>query len=171
MFFFQGSQTENFPYLYSTPGYGYSRTSYNPYNPYIPGAMIGMDGSYIGSQQYYTVPSYENTGSTPGYYPMVVQSGPDVFANSTHEAFVDAAAYIANRTDVPGFKHSLSSASASFKMNPSKITSDLTNSFTRTSNGSRISVGPSKQPFTHGSVPSIGYPNAASRSNVFQVGH
>ncbi|KAK1390335.1 YTH domain-containing protein [Heracleum sosnowskyi] len=165
---YAGSQTENFPYLYYTPGYGYSQTSYNPYNPYIPGAMVGIDGSYIGSQQYYTVPSYENIGSTPGYYPMVVQSGPDVFANSTHEAFIDATASIANRTEVPGFKHSLSSASAAFKMNPSRITSDLKNSFTRTSGGSRISVGPSKQPFTQGSVSSNGYSNAASMSNVFQ---
>ncbi|XP_074383067.1 uncharacterized protein LOC141724727 isoform X2 [Apium graveolens] len=165
---YAGSQTENIPYLYYTPGYGYSQTSYNPYNPYIPGAMIGMDGSHGGSQQYYTVPSYENTVSTPGYYPMVVQPGQDVFANSTHEAFVDAAASISTRNDVPGFKHNLSSASAAIKINPSKVTSDLRNSFTRTSGGSRISVGPSKQSFTHGGVASNGFSNAGSMSNVFQ---
>ncbi|KAK1402362.1 hypothetical protein POM88_001967 [Heracleum sosnowskyi] len=54
-------------------------------------------------------------------------------------------------------------------MNPLRITSDLTNSFSRTFGASRISVGPSKQPFTHGSVSSNGYSIGASMSKVFQA--
>ncbi|XP_017219131.1 YTH domain-containing protein ECT4 isoform X2 [Daucus carota subsp. sativus] len=168
---YAGAQTENFPFLLYTPSYGYTQTPFNPYNPYIPGAMIGTDGSYIGSHQYYTVPSYENPLSSTGYYPMVVQSGPDVYPNSNPEGpepFMDAAAFIANRTDVPGPKHNLSSASAAVKMNPLRITPDKTNSFTRTSGESRINIGPSKQPLSHGNVSSNGYYNAAAMSNVFQ---
>lgn len=169
LFFSQGAETENFPYLYYTPSYGYTQTPYNPYNPYIPGALIGVDGSYIGSQQYYTVPTSENTLSSPGYYPMFVQSGPDVYSNNTREPFMDAAPFVANKTNVPGLKHNLYSASAGFKMNPSRITSDLTNSFTRMSGGSKINGAPSKQPSTHGRVLSNGHSNAAVMSNVFQV--
>lgn len=131
--------------------------------------MIGIDGSYIGSQQYYTVPSYENTVTTPGYYPMVVQSGPDIYPNSTLEPFRDAAESIANRNDGPVLKHHLSPASAAFSLNPSRITSNPTNSFTRGPGGSKINAGPSKQPVSHVSVPSNGYSKAAV-SNVFQVG-
>ncbi|KAK1373076.1 hypothetical protein POM88_029269 [Heracleum sosnowskyi] len=56
-------------------------------------------------------------------------------------------------------------------MNPLRITSDLTNSFSRTFGASRISLGPSKQPFTHGSVSSNGYSIGASMSKVFRVGN
>lgn len=168
VFFTQGAQTENFPYVYYTPSYGYSQSPYNPYNPYIPGAMIGVDAPYIGSQQYYSVPSYENTVSSPGYYPMVVQSRPDILSNSTIEPFMDTSASITNRADGPALKHNLSSASAAFTLNPSRIASNQTNSFTRGSDGSKISAGPSKQPVTHGTITSSGFSNTAS-SHVFQV--
>ncbi|KAL8105514.1 uncharacterized protein LOC141676971 [Apium graveolens] len=164
---YAGAQAENFPYLYYTPSYEYTESPYNPYNPYIPGAMIGIDGSYIGSQQYYTVPSYENTVTTPGYYPMVVQSGPDIYPNSTFEPFRDVASSVPSRTDGPVLKHHLSPASAAFSLNPSRITSNLTNSFTRGSGGSKINAGPSKQHVPHGSVPSNGY-SKTTVSNVFQ---
>lgn len=167
--FVQGAQAESFPYLYYTPSYEYTESPYNPYNPYIPGAMIGIDGSYIGTQQYYTIPSYENTVATPGYYPMVVQSGLDTLPNTTLEPFRDAAVSIANRTNGPGLSHDLSPASAAFTLNTSRITSDLTNSYTRVSGGTKINAGPSKQPATHGSVPTNNYTKAAV-SNVFQVG-
>ncbi|KAL1806773.1 hypothetical protein ACET3Z_029841 [Daucus carota] len=164
---YAGAQAENFPYLCYTPSYEYTESPYNPYNPYIPGALIGIDGSYIGSQQYYTVPSYENTVTTPGYYPMVVQSGPDIYPNSTLEPFTEGAVSIANSTDGIGLKHHLSPASAAFTINSSRIASNLTNSFTRGSGVSKINAGPSKQPVTHVSVPSNGYSKAAV-SNVFQ---
>nr|GEU61801.1 YTH domain-containing family protein 2-like isoform X1 [Tanacetum cinerariifolium] len=78
---FVGTQTESVPYVYYTPSYGYAESSYNPYNPYIPGAMIAADGSYVATQQYY-MPSYENGTSSPAYYPMVVQPGLDTYTSA-----------------------------------------------------------------------------------------
>lgn len=50
-------QTENSPYAYYPPNYGYAQPSYNPYNPYIPGAIVGLDSQIAGSQQYQIVQS------------------------------------------------------------------------------------------------------------------
>ncbi|KAK3007110.1 hypothetical protein RJ639_016179 [Escallonia herrerae] len=143
---YAGTQADSLPYVYYTPSYGYSQSPYNPYNPYIPGAMIGVDGPFVGTQQFYSIPSYENQVSSPTYFPMVVQSGPDIISNSRTGSFLDATASTVNRADGAGRKHSLSPASATFTLNPSKGASNRTNSFTRATEGSKVSAGSSKHP-------------------------
>lgn len=105
---YAGVQTESLPYVYYTPTYEYAQSPYNPYNPFIPGAVLGADGSLMGSQvaqQYYTVPSYENPASGPTYFPMVVQPGPEIISSSTTESLFSAGSFIANRADGVGFEH------------------------------------------------------------------
>ncbi|GLJ30422.1 hypothetical protein SUGI_0602150 [Cryptomeria japonica] len=66
---YPGVPSENGSVVYYTPGYGYPpQTAYNPYNPYIPGAMMGSDGQFIGQRPYYNGPPYQHTGSS-GYFP------------------------------------------------------------------------------------------------------
>lgn len=74
---FSGLQTENLPCVYYTPSYDYAQSPYNPFNPYIPGAIVGTDGPYMGTQQCFTNPPYLQTVSPPGYAPFLSQSGSD----------------------------------------------------------------------------------------------
>uniref|UniRef100_A0A5B7B6Q9 YTH domain-containing family protein n=1 Tax=Davidia involucrata TaxID=16924 RepID=A0A5B7B6Q9_DAVIN len=164
---YAGAQTESLPYVYYTPSYGYAQSPYNPYNPYIPGAMVGVDGPFVGTQQYYTIPSYENSVSSPTYFPMLVQSRPDIISNSTTDSFLDTGAYTANRADGPGLKHNMSSASATFTLTPPRPASNQTHSFTRVSEGPKANAGPSKLPAMHGSGTSGSFSSMAS-SQVLQ---
>uniref|UniRef100_A0A5B7B487 YTH domain-containing family protein n=1 Tax=Davidia involucrata TaxID=16924 RepID=A0A5B7B487_DAVIN len=164
---YAGAQTESLPYVYYTPSYGYAQSPYNPYNPYIPGAMVGVDGQFVGTQQYYTIPSYENSVSSPTYFPMLVQSRPDIISNSTTDPFLDTGAYIANRADGPGLKCNLSSASATYTLTPPRPASNQTHSFTGISEGVKVNAGPSKLPATHGSATSGSFSTLAS-SQVLQ---
>lgn len=160
---FVGAQTESLPYVYYTPSYGYSQSPYNPYNPYIPGAMIGVDGPFMGAQQYYTIP-YENTASSPAYFPMVVQ-GPDVTSYSPTDPFMDTAA--SSRSDGPGFRFNSSSASAATAVNHGRGAPNHTNSFARGSEGFKANGSSSKLSATNGSVASGSFSTPAS-SQVFQ---
>lgn len=137
-FLLQGAQVESLPYAYYTPSYGYSQSAYNPYNPYIPGAMMGADVPFLGAQQYYTIPSYENALSSPAYFPMVVQSIPDINSNIT-------SAPTANKADGPVFKHKSSPASATSTLNPPRNASSQA-TLPRVPEGSKANVVPSKQP-------------------------
>ncbi|ONK78778.1 uncharacterized protein A4U43_C02F22310 [Asparagus officinalis] len=74
---FPGLQSENLSYVYYTPSYDYAQSPYNPFNPYIPGAVIGTDGPYIGSQQCFTNSPYPQTVVSPGYMPVISQSSSD----------------------------------------------------------------------------------------------
>ncbi|CAI9292017.1 unnamed protein product [Lactuca saligna] len=128
---FIGTQTESMPYVYyTTPSYGYAESPYNPYNPYIPGAMIGSDGSYVGAQQQYYIP-YENGASSPAYYPMLVQTGPDTL--TTTDQYMDMPT--SNWVDP-------SSA------NPTRPASNHANSFGKVSEGykSNDGIGTNKLP-------------------------
>ncbi|XP_015574750.1 YTH domain-containing protein ECT4 isoform X1 [Ricinus communis] len=159
---YAGAQTESLPYVYYTPSYGYAESPYNPYNPYIPGAMVGMDGSYVGAQQYYPITPYQDTVSSPGYFPVVVQ--PDFIPNNLTEPLLDTGVAFTNRPDTRGLKHGLGSSSAAFPKSQIKPTSIQTKSLSKISEGQRANVGTSKQSLTHGSVSSGSYPTpAASR--------
>ncbi|XP_058201719.1 YTH domain-containing protein ECT4-like [Rhododendron vialii] len=158
---YTGAQTEGLPYVYYTPSYGYAQSPYNPYNPYIPGAMIGVDGPFAGTQQCYTIPSYENPLSPPAYFPMVVQSGPEIISSSTTEPFLDTGAFTTYRADGPGLKSNLSSASAAFARSAAKPASS-TRSFARVSEGPKANAGPSKLPAAHGNVTSSSFSGLAS---------
>lgn len=161
LFLLQGAQTEGLPYVYYTPSYGYAQSPYNPYNPYIPGAMIGVDGPFAGTQQYYTIPPYENPSSPPPYFPMVVQSGPEIISSSTTEPFLDTGAFTTYQADGPGLKSNLSSTSAAFARSVTKPASS-TRSFARVSEGPKANAGPSKLPVAHGNVTSSSFSGLAS---------
>uniref|UniRef100_A0A0C9RNU0 TSA: Wollemia nobilis Ref_Wollemi_Transcript_7625_2746 transcribed RNA sequence n=1 Tax=Wollemia nobilis TaxID=56998 RepID=A0A0C9RNU0_9CONI len=71
---YPGVHTENGSLVYYTPGYGYHpQTAYNPYNPYIPGAMMGGDGQFLGQRPFYPGPPYQHTVSS-GFFPPSVHS-------------------------------------------------------------------------------------------------
>ena len=160
----QGAQNESLPYVYYTPTYGYAQSPYNPYNPYIPGAMIGVDGPFVGAQQYYPVSPYQNAASSPAYIPVVLQ--PDMIPSSSPESLMDTGAS-AFRPEGRGSKHSFNSTSGAFS-NSTKPTSTMKNSLTSISEGSKSSVGPSKQAATNKGVSIGSYPSPAS-SHVLQV--
>ncbi|XP_059632002.1 YTH domain-containing protein ECT4-like isoform X1 [Cornus florida] len=164
---YAGAQTENLPYVYYTPSYGYVQSPYNPYNPYIPGAMVGVDGPFVGTQQYYPIPSYESPGSSPGYFPMLVQSRPDIISSGTTDHFLDTGAFNADGTDGPGPKHNRSSASTTFSLTSARPASNQTLTVTRALEGPKANSGSSKQPGAHGSVTSGSFSNLPS-SQVLQ---
>ncbi|KAM7463191.1 hypothetical protein LguiA_031312 [Lonicera macranthoides] len=137
-FQYPGAQVESLPYVYYTPSYGYSQSAYNPYNPYIPGAMMGADVPFLVAQQYYTIPSYENAISSPAYFPMVVQSIPDINSNIP-------SAPTAIKADGPVFKNKSSPASAISTLNPQRNASSQA-TLPRVPEGSKANVVPSKQP-------------------------
>ncbi|KAK9288518.1 hypothetical protein L1049_016977 [Liquidambar formosana] len=151
---YAGAQTESLPYVYYTPTYGYAQSPYNPYNPYIPGAAIGVDGPFAGTQQFYTIPPFQNPPSSPAYYPLVVQPRPDIVPNSSPDHLLDTGSSTAIRPNGRGLKHNLSSTSAAFTMTPPRPASNQTHSLARVAEASRATAGPSKQPVTHGSVTS-----------------
>lgn len=128
---FIGTQTESLPYVYYTPSYGYTQSPYNPYNPYIPGAMIGSDGSFMPAQQYY-IP-YENGASSPAYYPMVVQTGPDTF--TTTDQYMEMPPSTPNQVNSSGQNRNPSSANSTYTQNPVRGASNHSNSFGKASEG------------------------------------
>ncbi|KAK4759228.1 hypothetical protein SAY87_022359 [Trapa incisa] len=129
---FTGVQTESLPYVYYTPSYGYAESPYNPYNPYIPGAMIGVDNPFLGAQQYYTFPPYQNSIATSGYVPIIVQSD----ANSP-ESLLNAGSTNVG-SEGRGSKSTFASPSAAFGRNSTR-TSDHTNSMNRLSDATKDS--------------------------------
>lgn len=80
---FSGLQTENMPCVYYTPSYDYVQSPYNPFNPYIPGAVVGTDGSYMGTQQCFTSSPFLQSVSPPAYVPLFSQSGSDPLLNAS----------------------------------------------------------------------------------------
>ncbi|KAJ1403036.1 YTH domain [Sesbania bispinosa] len=155
---YTGAQDESFPYVYYTPNYGFAQSPYNPFNPYIPGAMIGVDGPFGGAQQYYSLPNYQNPVSSPAYIPLVVQ--PDNFPDSSIDSLFDNSASV-SRPDGRGSKHKFNSASGAFTRNSSKPLSNQTSSLARVSEGRRANaVG--KKDLTNGSVSGCGFLNLAS---------
>ncbi|KAI3687043.1 hypothetical protein L1987_80733 [Smallanthus sonchifolius] len=158
---FIGTQTESLPYVYYTPSYGYAQSPYNPYNPYIPGAMIGADGSFVAAQQYY-VPSYENSSTSPAYFPMAVQPGTDTYVSGATNQFMEMAASTANRIDSSGVNSNSLSATATFTMNPGRGSSNHTNVPDRVSESFKSNGGLNKITATSGGLTSITVSGPAS---------
>ncbi|KAG1338837.1 YTH domain-containing protein ECT4 [Cocos nucifera] len=101
---YSGMQTESLPYVYYTPSYGYAQTPYNQYNPYIPGAVVGVDGTFIGSQQYFSSP-YQTPVSSPAYIPIVVHPTMDFVPQSSADPLLFSGdASIASRSVNAGTK-------------------------------------------------------------------
>lgn len=74
-------QTENLPNVYYIPSYGYVQSPYNPYNPSIPGALIGTEASFI-ETHYPTNPPHQLVVSSPAYIPVGIDSSSDTIPNS-----------------------------------------------------------------------------------------
>ncbi|MCL7047167.1 hypothetical protein MKW94_029802 [Papaver nudicaule] len=122
---YAGLQTENLPFVYYTPtspSYGLAAQSpYNPYNPYIPGAYMGVDGSYVGPQTYYPGSAYQHPISSPAYYPLVLQPGSDGVPNSSSDAHsLIAGTSIINGPNGIGLKESTSFTSVTTTRAPSR---------------------------------------------------
>lgn len=124
--------------------------------------MIGVDVSFGGEQQYYSLPNYQNPISSP-YIPLVQ---PD-FPSGSVDSLFDTSASV-SRPDGKGFKHKFNSASGAFTRNSSKSLSNPINSLARISEGPRDNGG-MKKDVTSGSVSGKGFLNVAS-SPVYQVG-
>ncbi|KAH9330460.1 hypothetical protein KI387_002568, partial [Taxus chinensis] len=75
---YAGVQAENGSLLYYMPSYGYTQPAYNPYNPYIPGAVYGMDGQFLAPQPYYPGPIYQQPYTPPAYFQPPVAYGSEV---------------------------------------------------------------------------------------------
>lgn len=152
----QGAQGESLPYVYYTPSYGYAQSPFNPYNPYIPGAVMS-DNSYIGSQQYYAVSPYQS--SSPAFVPVVIQ--PDVMSHGhgSSEPLIDTGITTAEGRSGTGFKPKLPSASAAYPKHPPKSAKSQTFFLPRVS---------SKQTVVDGSVSPVNF-SAAAPKQVQQV--
>jgi len=114
LFLLQALQTESSPYVYYSPDYGYAQSSYNPYNPYIPGAAIGVNGPIIGTQQYFSNPSYPLPVSSPtAYIPVIVQPNSNAVPNiPVAPSVFDTVSSIPSRQASPGSKYSQSRVSS-----------------------------------------------------------
>lgn len=168
VFLLQGAQNESFPYVYYTPTYGYAESPYNPYNPYMHGAFIRVNGQFIGdqAQQYYSFPHYQNVASSsPAYAPIVVQ--PDIVPHSSPEAMLDTESLI-NRSDRRGLKNNLGFTAGVFQSS-TKPASYQKYSLTRVPEGTR-SAGTNRQVSLHGNV-SSGSLSSPVPSHVHQVMH
>lgn len=74
-------QTESLPNVYYIPSYGYVQSPYNPYNPSIPGAIMGNEASYI-ETHYPANPPHQLVVSSPAYIPVGIDSSSDTVPNS-----------------------------------------------------------------------------------------
>ncbi|KAJ8560477.1 hypothetical protein K7X08_022337 [Anisodus acutangulus] len=144
---YMDAQTESFPYVYYTPNYGYAESSYNPYNPYIPGAVVGVDGPCTGPQHYYTIPPYENLGS-PSYLPMVAPSSSGILANPA-DPIMGSVISSTNRADDHRLKRNLSSTSPIFTPTSLGPASGYKSASNRGSESANINAASSKQHVSH----------------------
>eukprot|EP01018_Ginkgo_biloba_P023874 Gb_40340 [translate_table: standard] len=101
-FQYPGIQAENGSLVYYMPSYGYQQPAYNPYNPYIPGALIGVDGQFLGHQPYYPGAIYQQPVSSPGYFQPPVQYGSEVMPAFAWESGLP----VADRANGNGFSGS-----------------------------------------------------------------
>ncbi|KAI3993375.1 hypothetical protein MKX01_010118 [Papaver californicum] len=159
---YAGLQTENSPFVYYTPTsptYEFAQSPYNPYNPYIPGAYMGVEGSYGGSQTYYPGSAYQYPTSSPAYYPLVLQPGPDGVPNSSLDPHpLIGGTSIINRPYGVGLKENTSFASVSTTRAPSRPAAadvraeamgnglNMSQPYTKRSEGSKSNATLAKRP-------------------------
>lgn len=142
-----GANNESMPYVYYTPStYGYTQSSYNPYDPYVSGTMMN-DGSFVGQEQYYTIASSQNPASSAAMVPVVIQ--PEMIANSSSYPLLDFHASAANRAGGKVSKQTPATASAAYTRNPLKYAANRTNTLTRGDGPSKHSTAYSSPAPTH----------------------
>eukprot|EP00252_Welwitschia_mirabilis_P024960 TRINITY_DN762_c1_g1_i1.p1 TRINITY_DN762_c1_g1~~TRINITY_DN762_c1_g1_i1.p1 ORF type:complete len:656 (-),score=102.90 TRINITY_DN762_c1_g1_i1:961-2928(-) len=71
---YQGIQADN-GLVYYVPGYAYPPSTYNPYNPYVPGAVY--DG-LLAHQPYYGAPIFQQPIASPAYFQPPVAYGSEI---------------------------------------------------------------------------------------------
>lgn len=99
-------QTDNLPSAYHNPSYGYAQTPHNQYNPYIPGAVVGIDCPFAGSHQYFSTP-YQTPVSSPAYVPVLVHPTNDFVPSSSADPLLfSTGASVASRPVNAGTKSS-----------------------------------------------------------------
>lgn len=151
--FLQGGQNENSPYICYTPSYGYAQSPYNPFNPYIPGASIGVDSPFVGSQQFYSIPPYQNVATSPTFVPYAIH--PDIISSSSTNSLVETgSANNRGRSDGRGSRYRNASATDGLQRNAPKL--PAANSVSRSSEKPRTNTGQNRQLGTERSV-STGY--------------
>ncbi|KAG1326086.1 hypothetical protein COCNU_01G000200 [Cocos nucifera] len=153
---------ESLPYVYFTPSYGYAQSDYNPYNPFIPGAVVGVDSPFIGTQQHFTSRTYQQPVSSTPYVPIILQSTSGIVPNDTSDPLlVSPFATVSSKCDIEGAKCPLPQAPAGKAITSQRVA--LGNSLSETSSqqfhapnnlsqGQVDSMPPSKQSATHGSM-------------------
>ncbi|ESQ30764.1 hypothetical protein EUTSA_v10011308mg [Eutrema salsugineum] len=138
---YTGGQNENSPYICYTPSYGYAQSPYNPFNPYIPGASMGVDSTFAGSQQFYSIPPYQNVASSPAFVPYAIH--PDVVSNSSTNSLVETGSANRGRSDGRGSGHRNASANGGLQRNAPKLS--VANSVSRSSEKRRPNPGQNRQ--------------------------
>ncbi|XP_073008957.1 YTH domain-containing protein ECT4-like [Typha latifolia] len=166
---YPGLQAEGSPYMYYTPNYGYAQSSYNPYNPYIPGSVIGHDGSSLGTHEYFTDPTYHQPISSPYYVPVVLPSGADIVQQNIPEPLLYASfPSFSSKTD-EGVKASatlpLTSQRAAYpSLEPSRSSSQQFQAPGKLSKGSLLNF-PAKKQSSHGAMPPYNVSHVTQASN------
>ena len=127
--------------------------------------MIGVDGTYGGTQPYYTVSPYHNAISSPGYVPVLVQAGSDIVASSSTDTSSDVGSSAVNRVNASSSKRTHSSNSTIFSVNPSKAASSQGHAPTGTSQGPKINSGTTKRAISN----RTGGPVNGASSHMSQV--
>uniref|UniRef100_A0A1J3CGI0 YTH domain-containing family protein n=1 Tax=Noccaea caerulescens TaxID=107243 RepID=A0A1J3CGI0_NOCCA len=138
---YTGGQNEISPYVCYTPSYGYAQSPYNPFNPYIPGASIAADSPFVGSQQFYSIPPYQNVASSPTFVPYAIQ--PDIVSTSSTNSLVETGSANRGRSDGRGFRHRNAPATDGLQRNAPKL--PAANSMSRSSEKPRPNPGQNKQ--------------------------
>lgn len=157
-----GPQAENLPYVYYAPSYGYGQSDYNPYNPFIPGAVVGFDRPFIGTQQYFNSPiTYQQSVSSTPYVPVNFQSNSDVRNGTSDPLLVSPVATIASKRDIDSPKCAPPEASAdkaaasqgvALVNSSSETSSQQIHTLANLSEVSLSSQSPSEQCASHGSM-------------------
>ncbi|XP_042045779.1 YTH domain-containing protein ECT4-like isoform X2 [Salvia splendens] len=155
---------ENTPYVYYSPNYGYGQSAFNPYNPYIPGAVVGADGSIIPAQQYFALPSYEDPATSASYLPVVFQPRRDASANGIVDSFIDTCGSF-NKADGLRSKYNLALNTPDSSLTAMGDASGQRNSFGKMSEG-RVNTGTGKQ---HPSSITSGSINSQAASQISQI--
>ncbi|XP_010500320.1 PREDICTED: YTH domain-containing family protein 2 [Camelina sativa] len=138
---YTGGQNENSPYICYTPSYGYAQSPYNPFNPYIPGASIGVDSPFVGPQQFYSFPPYQSVATSPTFVPYAIQ--PDIISTSSTNSLVETGSANRGRSDGRGSRHRNDTSSGGVQRNAPKLSA--VNSLGKTPDKPRPNSGQSRQ--------------------------
>ncbi|KAG0470325.1 hypothetical protein HPP92_017025 [Vanilla planifolia] len=118
-------QTETFPNVYYIPSYGYVQSSYNPYNPSIPGPIVGQPEASFSGTVYHPNPAQQLVVSSPAYIPVGFNSSSDsVPSLYLNPSWTTNGAIPATKHNVDGKKLTLPSISMNNSATPAAVASE-----------------------------------------------